>query len=945
SEEQNRDVSSNMADRAEDYLESLLLDAFKGKGFQKIHELLQEKEVEPPQKYSESLFNQLDKALRKELDKNEFENVSLLLKCIQLYLKNDLQEEKSLFIEQGLVAKMISWFERARAFVTIIDPNENKFLMLLLEDFFDSALVICKCSNEGKKELVNLFLPELGRLVTEPNLCSALHLEALRTLNSILDSVPREERKKFPLSEEICSLTKDLAKTILEVGDYDLQVALSEALCRLMIKKWRDDLVHHWFEDNYLAEAFKEIKDREFETDCRKFLNLLNERLGDKRRVYSFPCIFAFADMNEVKKPSDEKLEEFWIDFNTGSQSVTFYVDCDEGALWDSVRLPKENVNNYSVKEKDRQIIVKIFMKIPTALNKTETTKVKLVFSAEFEIISVLRKVLGEEKLVVSSNMWIFFLNYILHWTKPFRPPSHGIHSYQQIVESEDETVHAGKETMQNEAEIPAPSNAQKRRDPSNSENMETQKGNLTSQHRQQLTGTVAKMVNSGIAMVTVSQQTDLEDADQGMKAKPSKKRNRKTSLAKKRTEGRKELFDFENSDSSSHEKVAEAKGKIFAQKNSSQIQRYRIIHSVYEPFAIYRKHLFSESNNENTSPGQSEKSWILDSQIQLVPKSADYTRKRPRVRSKLKVLPVSSASSGSDYESKKEGESRQRAQKETLRKKSTFSSKGEDLPTVDLAGTFILIFFSALEEYRRQCLASLQSADRLPLPETSVSGPFASRNKTSPWQLLCRAEQISSKRSSILFLDILSDTIIKKPKFSSLEKNHLPSEINHTPKKISTSVEEEVKIQKGQKMDDSVDEVFFSEMPHEDLSDSGVIFAFNTFIDQLKKLFWSRYKRIEINTQDALRSSEKNLSALLNQIHKCRLNKFEAFQKIVVEELANLEKETQILAAMEKDALDFWNAQLLKLNDFCNQQKQRIESVDSALGETKSSADIVQNT
>ncbi|XP_017586119.1 PREDICTED: synaptonemal complex protein 2-like [Corvus brachyrhynchos] len=667
-------------------LESLLIDAFKGKGFQKIHELLQEGEVEPPQRYNDSLLNQLDKALRKELDKNEFQNVSLMLKCIQLYLKSDLQEKKSLFIEQGLLAKM------------------------------------------RKKELVNLFLPELGRLVTEANLCYALHLE----------------------------------------------VALSEALCRLMIKKWRDDLVHHWFEDNYLAEAFKEIKDREFETDCRKFLNLLNERLGDKRRklglilqLRGFLGSSSTALLPQVKKPSDEKLEEFWIDFNAGSQSVTFYVDCDEAALWDSVRLSKENVNSYSVKEEDGQKIVKIFMKIPSALNKTEVTKIKLVFSAEFEISNVLRKVLGDEKLM--------------------------------IVDSEEEIVLSGKPAIQNEAEIPVSSNAQRRTDPSNSENVETPKDNLTSQHRQQ------KMVNSGVAVVTVSQQTDLEDANQEkksktpsprMKAKPSeklleeepmdesipkilqlspfpkdvssKKRNTRTSLARKKAEGRKEPYDFENSDSSSHEKVAAAKGKILAQKISSQNRRtYETRSKNKESSTLerrqssYRKHLFSESNNENASTGQSEKSWILDSQIQLVPKSVDYTRKRPRVRSKLKVLPVSSASSGSDYESKKK-----------------------------FHGT--------------------------------------------PGKLSREEESIKRKDS-----DILSSTVIKKPKFSSLEKNHLPSETNHTPKKISDSVEEEAEIQKGQEMDDSLDGVLFSKMLHEDLSDSGVISAFESFIGQLKKLFW----------------------------------------------------------------------------------------------------------
>ncbi|XP_035173458.1 synaptonemal complex protein 2-like [Oxyura jamaicensis] len=668
SEKQNKEMDDNIAARAEDYLESLLTDAFKGKGLQKISDLLQERQVEPLQKYSESLLVQLDKALRKELEKNEFHNVSLLLKCVQLYLKTDLQQGTSLFIEQGLADKLVSWFERTRGFVILIDPNENNFLMALLEDFFDSALVICMCSNEeissllvvtlqalliGKKQLVNLFLPELGHLVTEASVCCTLRLEALRTLNSILDSVSYEERKKFPLSEEMCSLMNDLAKTILEAGDYDLQVALSEALCRLMTKKWRDDLVHHWFEDNYLAEAFKEIRDREFETDCRKFLNQLNERLGGDRRVYSFPCISAFADMKQVKKPSDEKLEEFWIDFNPGSQSVTFYIDSAEGALWDSVRLSKDAVSSYSLKEDGGEKIVKIYMKIPATLNKTEATKIKICFSAEYKILNILKKVFGEEKMMTNV--------------------------------AEEDTIHSGKKAGQTEAVTPQSSDPQKRKDPSVSENAGSLTENLFSQHNQPLAGSVAvskqKMANSGITMVSVGQHTDMDDAHQGSapegeavvslppsakksktpsprtKAKPSEKpleespmeestskedtwerRKGKKGLAKQMTESRKDSYDFESSDSASREKVAEAKGKLFGQKTSSQN-------------LSYRKHLFSGSNHEKTSNSQSEKSWILDSQKQPLPKSLDYTRKRRRVRSKLKVLPVSSASSGSDYQ------------------------------------------------------------------------------------------------------------------------------------------------------------------------------------------------------------------------------------------------------------------------------------------------------
>ncbi|GAB0197454.1 synaptonemal complex protein 2 [Grus japonensis] len=181
--------------------------------------------------------------------------------------------------------------------------------------------------------------------------------------------------------------------------DYDLQVAITEALCRMISEKQRGELACQWFSMEFVSNAFKGIKDAEFETDCRKFLNQVNGMLGDKRRVFTYPCLSAALDNYELQIPLDENLEEFWIDFNVGSRSISFYVAADDADhQWETVIIPEEEVDLYSLEEKDSKKLLTINLKSPMNVGNQEGDTFFLYFDSILEIKDVTRKIYGFSK-------------------------------------------------------------------------------------------------------------------------------------------------------------------------------------------------------------------------------------------------------------------------------------------------------------------------------------------------------------------------------------------------------------------------------------------------------------------------------------------------------------------------------------------------------------------
>ncbi|XP_072269421.1 synaptonemal complex protein 2-like isoform X2 [Pyxicephalus adspersus] len=922
-----------MSNQADYYLESLITEAFKGKGFQKICELFEDKFSCSLQRHGKSLLNVLDKLINKELDRNEFRHVAMLMKCVQYFCKNENQDDLSL-IQQGLVSKMVLWFERTIEFLKIWDES-SAFVPELVEEFYDTAVVICRSyTKDGVKQLLDSFLFHIGYIITERWPPFHIQLEAIKTFNHILDHITREDKKSLQSSEEMSSLLKIMAGKLFEIGDYDGQVAISEALCRMTPRKMRENLVVQWFEDPFFANAFLEINDKDFETDCRIFLNCLNSKSQDAVRVYTYPCVYVFADTEKLDRPQDSKLEHFWIDFNVGSNSISFYIQNPKGVLWDSVRLLKKSVAEYNLQEMGDQKQLDIYPKTPILINNNETKHIKIFFENEHDIETAVIKTYGEEIKMITRNQ---------DDNNESAGQTNASTSVGISVESKPQPWQRGLSTPPEVASSEVPECSSKVGPPSKVNTDSTEKDHAFVMSEETLKD-ITQVAEPSILEKTpviicrdvrvVLSPMEKKITDSVPKDVKSKYSETKGSSPKKQ-QGEKSLSRFEYPDSSPSGTDIEL---VMENTPESASKRRK---SVRTPSKPYTRSSLSEQKKtvryknvvSSGSAAESEKSWILEHK-----KVAVYSHKKAKPKSKLKVLPLSSESSNEDTTKQMGCSSFTMAKPTTKVKGRAESLSFSDVKLPGVSG--LLTPGNTTQQSGALTISDLDDQDTMdPLQE--MSSPecvhLANTSRKEEEKSLQRDFTRASMNKALAKEDA------EEPQKKRKRPNSEEMEYTFKPRNLfgSCNLKElkayfarsETHLKSSEthlKASDAQQSSFLAE----DVAEGSFISSFESFTEQLQNKMMSAYKNMEIQAQQMLTTSHLHVSNLISQIQQCKIRKLHRFHDIVVRELSTLEADTQALKELEKETLEIWENQTLKVKQFCVNQSQRLEAV---LGELKS--------
>ncbi|XP_006819579.1 uncharacterized protein LOC102802393 [Saccoglossus kowalevskii] len=380
-------------------LENLIMSKSTGVKYFNALEQFVDQDVQTPQRCNKSICDKVKTHIRQALDVGSYQRLTLLLDVISYFARfENYDDGLPVLLDADIDRLLVKIFQEANSKLIQTDDNETILEPIrLMQKLFDTINDISDNSMKGKAIMVSTFSELLLELAVNTNKCFHIRMEAFKILNPLFEGIGNEARTILREKSDVKNLIQRLGRLIYTAGDFDMQIAIIEALSRMTLKSDRSQLSKEWFiRPSHIAD-FNSIRDQQFETDCRHFLNRLNSSMGDKQRVFSLPCLSASLGDVQMQKPIDENLHEFWTDFNS------------PGDLWETIAVGESDFEEYSVGDSVDCSELMITLKkdaneLFTFLPNTHSRVLRLAFPKQYPLIKIATICFGLQKLHTTSK-------------------------------------------------------------------------------------------------------------------------------------------------------------------------------------------------------------------------------------------------------------------------------------------------------------------------------------------------------------------------------------------------------------------------------------------------------------------------------------------------------------------------------------------------------------
>ncbi|KAL3869398.1 hypothetical protein ACJMK2_042083, partial [Sinanodonta woodiana] len=219
-----------------------------------------------------------------------------------------------------------------------------------------------------KSEITEKLVGHFMDVLENPKLRFQTRMEALKSTNILLEQCSTNVKESLLKRDDFLETMVKLKDLLFFIGDYEFQVGVVECLFRIFPKKLRKKYITSLINDLNVAKQLLEIKDADFEMDCRNFLNELNSNCTRNRRVFSIPCIAAHLGQKQLRKPSDSGYDQFWVDFNVGSERISMFCEQDQSEcqesqdddLWETISISKPDMRRCFSHEISGKFVINI---------------------------------------------------------------------------------------------------------------------------------------------------------------------------------------------------------------------------------------------------------------------------------------------------------------------------------------------------------------------------------------------------------------------------------------------------------------------------------------------------------------------------------------------------------------------------------------------------------